>query len=144
MKKYLIFIILIFVVLIGCESLGIKYIQNMPKQMRTKTFNAEYKKVFASCIEWLNEKSFTIKADKETGLINTEWYEGKPFKSKSVILIKNRAKVNLFIKSIDKKKTKVVVTVRLQIAGPWADITVTDEEAKKVFNEIWTGIKNNL
>lgn len=140
--KRVTFILLLAVV--GCASM-----RPLDISKRTRLYAANYKTVFKAVMAYCQDRSIPVlTADKELGLINTDWVGNGGF------LFKNRLKINFSLKD-QGDTTKVVLTITTQqqrlngigadaSVGAYEDSGMTESEATDLYAKVFDGIQKQI
>ncbi len=137
MKKL---ITLLFLLIAACSS-----IQTGNSGYRSKTFQADYSIAFTAIEDFCKDSNLKIiSADKEHGLIKTDYVE-------FVSTAKNsngnlRSKINFNLSKVDENKTKVTITmiVERQSNSLWMETTMAEDWSMQTYRNLWYTIGSKL
>jgi hypothetical protein len=127
---------------VGCSTM-----QSIDVNKRSRVYQAEYITVFKAVIGYCEEKAFAIiMADKDLGIINTDWKENSGV---SKFFIGNkRVKINFSLKEIvSGKETRVVLTISAQeqgLFGTYQESTMTESQAVDAYNTVFGRIQQQI
>ena len=139
MKKLLILLL----TLIGCAS------KPLDPSVRTHVYQADYKSTLKAVIAYCQDESLPVlTVDKDLGIVNTDW------KNTGGFMLGNRMKINFSLKD-QTTSTKVILTITTQqqrlngigasaSVGDYQERSMPDDEARKAYGQVFTGIQNQL
>lgn len=132
---------LLLIVLLGCATA-----QTIEVSKRTRNFNADLISTFRASLAQLTNQGYPIeKADKDIGILNTDWLElGGTIKALGG---NQRLKVNLVIQPLDSSRTRVIASISWQHTpggGQWKEAMISESQAIEKYNEIFNGIQSIL
>jgi hypothetical protein len=142
MKRLL--VLALVALLCGCGSL--QTLQSIDSSVRTRVYPYPYLKVFAASMDYCNDRGFAVTmADKETGVINTDYQENDA--GARMWVGPQRVKVNLNVRSLSPDSTRVMANVfsdGTDSHGRWTPAWVSASEGKKAYDLVFTKIGEKL
>ena len=117
---------------------------------RVRTFDASYEAVFSSVVRTLRANGYMVRqANKETGLIGTDFKRGDPalFDSPSSVIY--RSKVSASVKKIAQNSTEVRLNLIMERwfakpTGSRKEFKASYGQAEEIFNLLFEGIEKSL
>lgn len=136
MKKINIAVFVISILLSACSTM-----QSIPVENRTYNYNADYLTTFKACVTVCNDNAYPIAmADKELGIINTDW---KMNDGTSQFFMGNvKLKMNFSLSKLNETSTKVVVTMTGVQNG--AALTMSEGQVKDTYANIFIAIQKRI
>jgi uncharacterized lipoprotein len=139
-------LILVFVVTLALALSSCSTAQSVAVENRTKIFNSDYAAVFKAAFEYCNEKGFSIvNADKELGILNTDWRENDG--AYRFFFGNKKVKFSLSLKKLDEKSTKIVAIISAQessVFGASREMTGVEGDFIELYKQLFQGIEKQI
>jgi hypothetical protein len=133
-------IALLFLFIAACSS-----IQIGNSNYKARTFDADYSIAFTAIEDFCKDSNLKIlSADKELGLIKTDYVEFVSTGSSSKGNL--RSKINFNLSKTDENKTKVTITliVERQNNNLWMETTMNQDWTMQTYRNLWNVIGSKL
>lgn len=137
------------ILLCGCATTFSNLKPEEKKQIQERVFQSKYDSVFRAISSLFEERGFTIdKSDKESGFVSTDWKQGSEInKTLNYIGADRKAKITAYVTKIDENKTSVKMNIaeqEINLFGQWANADINADKVKKIYNEYFDTIQNNI
>lgn len=121
----------------GCATTTM---QTLDVSSRSRAYEADFTATFRAVVAYCTDHGFAVTmADRELGIINTDYKMTDPGSISTVLTGNGRAKLNFTVQRITDKTTKVIALASLEqqgAFGTWKQASGNESQAKKQYDTI--------